>query len=253
MAKHLDYKKDLHDLQVALVRWQIGAMKAGEKVVVVLEGRDAAGKDGTIKRIVEHLSPRNTRVVALPKPSDRQETQWYFQRYVPHLPAAGEIVVFNRSWYNRAGVEKVMGFSTPRQQEQFIGDAPEFERMLIQADIRLVKYWLDISKSEQAVRLDARRTDPLKQLKVSPLDGVAQQKWKDYSKARDDMLMRTNIEQAPWICVRNDHKKKGRINLIRDLLHRVAPKDIARDVDKPDPQIVFPFEAAALEDGRLAK
>jgi len=253
MAKHLDYKKDLHDLQVALVRWQAGAMKAGEKVVVVLEGRDAAGKDGTIKRIVEHLSPRNTRVVALPKPSNRQETQWYFQRYVPHLPAAGEIVVFNRSWYNRAGVETVMGFSTPAEQEQFIRDAPEFERMLIEADIRLVKYWLDISKKEQAERLDARRTDPLKELKVSALDGVAQEKWKAYSKARDNMLMRSNTDWAPWICVRNDHKKPGRLNLIRDLLHRVAPGEVRKDVGKPDPAIVFPFEAAALEDGRLAR
>jgi polyphosphate kinase 2 len=253
MARHLDYKKDLYDLQVALVRWQAGAMKAGEKVVVVLEGRDAAGKDGTIKRIIEHLSPRNTRVVALPKPSDRQDTQWYFQRYAPHLPAAGEIVVFNRSWYNRAGVEKVMGFSTAAQQEQFIRDAPEFERMLLAADIRLVKYWLDISKTEQAERLEARRTDPLKQLKVSDLDAVAQARWKAYSKARDEMLMRTNIEQAPWICVRNDHKKSGRVNLIRDLLHRVAPEDIAEEVDKPDPDIVFPFEPQALDDGRLAK
>jgi polyphosphate kinase 2 len=253
MARPLDYKKDLHHLQVALVRWQATAMASGEKVLVVLEGRDAAGKDGTIKRITEFLSPRNTRVVALPKPSDRQDSQWYFQRYVVHLPAAGEIVVFNRSWYNRAGVEKVMHFSTPAQQEQFIRDAPEFERMLIEAEIRLVKYWLDISKAEQADRLDARRTDPLKQLKVSDLDGVAQQKWKAYSKARNEMLTRTHTAEAPWICVRNDHKKAGRVNLIRDLLHRVAPRDIREDVEKPDPDVVFPFEPEALEDGRLAK
>ena len=253
MAKDPDYKTDLVHLQVALVRLQAAAVKSGEKILVVLEGRDAAGKDGAIKRLTEHLSPRNTRVVALPKPSDRQVTQWYFQRYVPHLPAAGEFVVFNRSWYNRAGVERVMNFSTPTQQEQFIRDAPEFERMLIEADIRLVKYWLDISKKEQAVRLDARRTDPLKQLKVSDLDAVAQAKWKAYSKARDEMLTRTNTDAAPWICVRNDHKKAGRLNLIRDLLHRVAPKDIAKDVEKPDPAVVFPFEPAALEDGRLAK
>ena len=253
MAKHLDYKKDLRHLQIALVRWQAGAVASGEKVLVVLEGRDAAGKDGTIKRVTEHLSPRNTRVVALPKPSNRQDSEWYFQRYVAHLPAAGELVVFNRSWYNRAGVEKVMHFSTPAQQEQFIRDAPEFERMLIEADIRLVKYWLDISKKEQADRLDARRTNPLKMLKVSDLDAVAQAKWKAYSKARNEMLTRTNTDEAPWICVRNDHKKAGRLNLIRDLLHRVAPKDIAKDVEKPDPAVVFPFEPAALEDGRLAK
>ena len=253
MARDPDYKTDLVHLQVALVRLQAAAMKSGEKILVVLEGRDAAGKDGAIKRLTEHLSPRNTRVAALPKPSDRQTSEWYFQRYVAHLPAAGEFVVFNRSWYNRAGVERVMGFSTPVQQEQFIRDAPEFERMLIEADIRLVKYWLDISKKEQAERLDARRTDPLKQLKVSDLDAVAQAKWKAYSKARDEMLTRTNTDTAPWICVRNDHKKPGRLNLIRDLLHRVAPKDILKDVEKPDPKIVFPFEPAALEDGRLAK
>ena len=253
MPKDADYKKDLVRLQVDLVRMQAAAVKSGEKILVVLEGRDAAGKDGTIKRITEFLSPRNTRVVALPKPSDRQTTQWYFQRYVPHLPAAGELVVFNRSWYNRAGVEKVMGFSTAEQQEQFIRDAPEFERMLLQADIRLVKYWLDITKKEQAQRLEARRTDPLKQLKVSDLDAVAQARWKAYSKARDEMLTRTNCDWAPWICVRNDHKKTGRLNLLRDLLHRIAPKDISKDVREPDPDIVFPFEAAALDDGRLAK
>ena len=253
MPKDPDYKKDLRRLQVDLVRMQVAAVKSGEKILVVLEGRDAAGKDGTIKRLTEFLSPRNTRVVALPKPSDRQATQWYFQRYVPHLPAAGEFVVFNRSWYNRAGVEKVMGFSTAEQQEQFLHDAPDFELMLTKADIRLVKYWLDISKDEQEDRLEARRKDPLKQLKVSDLDAVAQAKWKAYSKARDEMLMRTNPDWAPWICVRNDHKKAGRLNLIRDLLHRVAPKDILKDVERPDPAVVFPFEAAALEDGRLAK
>jgi len=251
MPKDPDYKKDLRRLQVDLVRMQVAAVKSGEKILVVLEGRDAAGKDGTIKRLTEFLSPRNTRVVALPKPSDRQATQWYFQRYVPHLPAAGEFVVFNRSWYNRAGVEKVMGFSTAEQQEQFLHDAPDFELMLTKADIRLVKYWLDISKDEQEDRLEARRKDPLKQLKVSDLDAVAQAKWKAYSKARDEMLMRTNPDWAPWICVRNDHKKAGRLNLIRDLLHRVAPKEIRKDVEAPDPAVVFPFEAAALEDGRL--
>ena len=253
MAKDDHYKKDLERLQVALVRTQAAAVKSGEKILVVLEGRDAAGKDGTIKRITEHLSPRNTRVVALPKPSDRQTSEWYFQRYVWHLPAAGELVVFNRSWYNRAGVERVMGFSTPAQQEQFLRDAPEFERMLIEADIRLIKYWLDISKKEQAERLEARRTDPLKQLKVSDLDAVAQAKWKAYSKARNEMLVRTNPGWAPWTCVRNDHKKRGRLNLIADLLHKVAPADIAKTVGAPDPDIVFPFEPEALKDDRLAK
>ncbi|HEY5410782.1 MAG TPA: polyphosphate kinase 2 [Caulobacteraceae bacterium] len=253
MAKEPDYKKDLRRLQIALVRTQAVAVQTDQKILVILEGRDAAGKDGTIKRLTEYLSPRNTRVVALPKPTERQTSEWYFQRYAAHLPAHGEIVVFNRSWYNRAGVEKVMGFSTAAQQEQFIRDAPEFERMLTEADIKVVKYWLDISKDEQAVRLEARRKDPLKQLKVSDLDAVAQAKWKAYSKARNEMLTRSNPAWAPWICVRNDHKKAGRLNLIRDLLQRVAPKDIQDDIEPPERDIVFPFETEALEDGRLAK
>ncbi len=162
-------------------------------------------------------------------------------------------MVFNRSWYNRAGVERVMGFSTPEQQEQFLRDAPDFERMLIEAGVRLHKYWLDISKKEQAARLDARRKDPLKQLKVSPLDGVAQKKWKAYSRARDEMLIRTHTALAPWTCVRNDHKKAGRLNLIRDLLHRAAPAPISGEVEEPDREVVFAFEPEALKDGRLAR
>ena len=253
MAKDEDYKPNLRRLQVALVRTQAAAMKSGEKIVVVLEGRDAAGKDGVIKRITEFLSPRNTRAVSLPKPSDRQTSEWYFQRYAEHLPAAGEIVIFNRSWYNRAGVEPVMGFCTPEQHQQFLKDAPDFERMLMEADIRLVKYWLDISKREQAKRLDDRREDPLKQLKVSPLDGEAQQYWKAYTKARNQMLLATHARHAPWNCVRNDKKKPGRIALISHLLHQVAPDHIAGEIDKPDDAVVFPFEPEALKDGRLAK
>ena len=248
-----DYETELRALQIALVRTQAAAMESGEKILVVLEGRDAAGKDGAIARIVEHLAPRNTRVVALPKPSDRQTTQWYFQRYSDHLPAAGELVIFNRSWYNRAGVERVMGFSTPEQQEQFLKDAPDFERMLIEADIRLVKYWLDISKKEQAERLEARRTDPLKALKVSALDAEAQKRWKPYTAARDEMLMRTHTAWAPWTCVRNDHKKRGRLNLIRHLLHQTAPKAVRDEVAAPDADVVFSFEATALKDGRLER
>jgi polyphosphate kinase 2 len=253
MTRMQDYKTVMLRLQVALVKTQAAAIESGEKICVLLEGRDAAGKDGTIKRITEYLSPRNTRAVSLPKPSDREVSQWYFQRYVEHLPAKGEFVIFNRSWYNRAGVEKVMGFSTPEQQEQFIRDAPAFERMLEEADIRLVKYWLDISKDEQEERLEARRKDPLKQLKVSALDAEAQSHWKDYSKARNEMLTRTHTDFAPWVCVRNDHKKRGRLNLIRHLLRQVAPSEIAREVEAPDPDVVFAFEPEALKDGRLAK
>ena len=224
MARDEDYKSELRDLQAALVKLQQHAKGSGEKILVVLEGRDAAGKDGVIKRITEYLSPRNTRAVSLPKPSSREVTEWYFQRYVEHLPACGEFVLFNRSWYNRAGVERVMGFCTNRQVKQFMHDAPQFEAMLLEADIRLVKYWLDISKDEQAERLEARRKDPLKQLKVSDLDSVAQEKWKAYSKARDDMLLMTHTEATPWTCVRNDHKKAGRLNLIPMWCSRSSPK-----------------------------
>jgi polyphosphate kinase 2 len=220
--------------------------------VLVMEGRDGAGKDGSIKRIIEHLSPRWTRVVALPKPSDRERSQWYFQRYVAHLPAAGEFVIFNRSWYNRAGVETVMGFSTPTEQAEFLRDAPDFERMLVESGIVLVKIWLDISKKEQAERLEARRTDPLKILKVSDLDAVAQKKWKAYSAARNLMLERTHTAIAPWHCVRADRKRPARLAIIRHLLHRAAPAEIAASVDPPDPDILFPFTPDAVRDGRLA-
>ena len=251
MTKTHDYKAELRSLQIALVHYQEWAMKTGEKAVIVFEGRDGAGKDGAIKRITEHLAPRNTRVVALPKPSDRENSEWWFQRYVRYLPGAGELVLFNRSWYNRAGVEVVMGFSTKREQADFLRDAPTFERMLVETDIRLIKIWLDISKKEQAQRLDARRTDPLKALKVSDMDEVAQKKWKAYSDARDLMLMRTSTEYAPWTIVRTDHKKKARLAAIRHLLLTLAPEHIHKAVGTPDPAVLYKFEAAALKDGRL--
>ncbi len=193
-----------------------------ERVVIVLEGRDGAGKDGTIKRITEHLSVRATRVVALPKPSDRERTQWYFQRYATHLPAAGEIVIFNRSWYNRAGVEVVMGFSTATEQEAFLRDAPDFERMLVESGIRLVKIWLDISKKEQEKRLEARRTDPLKALKVSDMDKVAGQMGRIFGGARHHADPHPH-PFAPWHIVRADDKKDARIAIIRHILHAIAP------------------------------
>lgn len=250
MSSH--YADELAGLQLALVHTQQAAQRSGERTVLVLEGRDGAGKDGTIKRVVEHLSPRATRVVALPKPSDRERTQWYFQRYVPHLPAAGELVIFNRSWYNRAGVEVVMGFSTAAEQADFLRDAPDFERMLVESGIRLVKIWLDISKDEQKHRLDARRGDPLRALKVSDLDAVAQDKWAEYSAARDTMLARTSTPLAPWTCVAADHKHKARIAVLRHLLRQIAPAAIAAEVKGPDPDVLFAFETAATTDGRLA-
>ncbi len=246
------YERQLEILQLALVRWQAEAMQTGERVVVVFEGRDGAGKDGSIKRIVEHLSVRATRVVALPKPTPVQETQWYFQRYVAHLPSAGELVIFNRSWYNRAGVERVMGFSSPEAQDRFLRDAPDFERMLVESGVKLVKYWLDISKTEQAKRLEAREDEPLKALKVSALDHVALKKWDAYSKARDEMLTRTHTALCPWTCVHADHKKAARLNIMRHLVRTVAPASIPKDVEAPDPEVLFTFETEALKDGRLA-
>jgi polyphosphate kinase len=248
-----DYASELAELQLALVRTQQAAARSGERIVIVLEGRDGAGKDGTIKRITEHLSVRATRVVALPKPSDRERTQWYFQRYVAHLPAAGEIVIFNRSWYNRAGVEVVMGFSTAAEQAEFLRDAPDFERMLVESGIKLVKLWLDISKDEQKKRLESRREDPLKVLKVSDMDAVAQEKWSAYSAARDEMLARTHTPLAPWHVVRADHKKPARLAIMRHILQHVAPPKIAKGVARPDPALLFPFAIEATHDGRLAK
>ncbi|KQM79621.1 polyphosphate kinase [Sphingomonas sp. Leaf22] len=247
-----DYDAELKRLQLALVETQVAAAESGERVLIVLEGRDGAGKDGTIKRIVEHLAARATRIVALPKPTDRERSQWYLQRYVAHLPAAGEIVIFNRSWYNRAGVETVMGFSTPAEQTQFLRDAPDFERMLVESGIKLVKLWLDISRDEQRRRLDDRRTDPLKQLKVSDMDAAAQTRWSDYSNARNTMLLRTHTPLAPWFCVRGDEKENARIAVLRHLVGSIAPADIAGSHRKPDPATLFPFEPAAIADGRLA-
>jgi polyphosphate kinase 2 len=221
--------------------------------LVIFEGRDGAGKDGTIARITEHLAPRNTRVVSLPKPTERDRSEWYFQRYVGHLPAAGELVLFNRSWYNRAGVEPVMGFCTPDEHAEFLREAPALERMLEHADIRLVKIWLDISKPEQAARLDARQTDPLKRLKISDLDRVARTKWKAYSEARDEMLTATHTGFAPWVCVRADQKKAARLNVIRHLLHVLAPREARVSIERPDADVLFEFEPAAIADGRLAK
>ena len=247
------YERELHKLQIELVKAQIQAIAHRRRALIIFEGRDAAGKDGTIQRMVEHLSPRNTRVVALPKPSDREIGEWYFQRYVRYLPAAGEWTVFNRSWYNRGGVERVMGFCTAEQTEQFLMDAPDFERMLIQSGMTLVKIWLDVSRKEQAERLKERRTDPLKILKTGPMDVEAQKRFDAYTQARDDMLMRTHTPLAPWICVRADQKKQARLAVIRQLLHALAGPKLSRKVGAPDPQVLFPFDAEALTDGRLAR
>lgn len=240
-------------LQLGLVQLQQAMVDSGERAVIVLEGRDTSGKDSLIKAINEHLSVRNTRIVALPKPSDRERTQWYFQRYIAHLPAAGELVIFNRSWYNRGGVEVVNGFSTHKEQAQFLKDVPGFERMLVESGIRLVKLWLDISKDEQAARLKERETDPLKALKRSPLDEVAQTKWDDYTEARDTMLAATHSDAAPWTCVRANGKKKAHKAVIRHLLRTLGTKHVEKNVEAPDAKVLFAFAKEAITDGRLER
>ena len=247
------FEAELEKRQLALVRWQQHAMANGEKVLIIFEGRDAAGKDGSIRVLTEHLSVRATRVVALPKPSDRDRSRWYFQRYVKRLPAGGETAIFNRSWYNRAGVERVMGFCTPQEHEQFLREVPAFEAMLVESGLKLIKLWLDVSKEEQAKRLEERRTNPLKILKASPLDAEAQKRWDDYTAARDEMLRRSHTTTAPWTIVRSDHKKKAHLAMLSHLVSTLAPKEIGREVDPPDPDVLFPFEVAAIEDGRLVR
>lgn len=248
-----EYETALYDLQVELVKFQRDVIANGEKVLVIMEGRDGAGKDGTIKRIIENLSPRETRVVALPKPSDRELSQWYFQRYVAHLPSAGEFVLFNRSYYNRAGVEPVMGFCTPAQTEHFFDEVADFETMLVKSGIQLFKYYLDISKAEQKERLEARREDPLKQWKISPIDAKAMEKWSAYSKARDTMFARTSHKRGPWTAVHADSKKEARINIIRDLLARSEYRGKRAALLKPDPRIILPVGKALLKSGILAR
>lgn len=229
------YLRELLKLQAELIKLQDWVQHSGEKVVVLFEGRDSAGKGGVIKRITQRLNPRVVRVVALPAPSDREKTQWYFQRYVPHLPAGGEIVLFDRSWYNRAGVEKVMGFATPDEIEQFFHDVPEFERMLVRSGIRVIKYWFSISDEEQQMRFLMRIHDPLKQWKLSPMDLQSRIRWEQYTKAKEDTLSRTNIPEAPWYIVEANDKKRARLNCISHLLGQVPYQPVPHDeVTLPD-------------------
>jgi polyphosphate kinase 2 len=218
-------KKILHDLFVELVKLQKEVIASDLKLLVILEGRDAAGKDGTIKRIIKHLSPRETKVVALGKPTDYQEREWYFQRYTAHLPVSGEFVLFNRSWYNRLGVEKVMGFCTHKQYKSFFTEVESFENGLVEGGFIILKYYLDISKKEQQKRFEDRKKDPLKQWKISPIDEVALKHWKDYSDARDEMLLKTNFKHAPWFVVNANNKKDTHIALITHILDRMKYKN----------------------------
>jgi len=233
------YEDALYHLQVELVKLQRELIENDVRVLVILEGRDAAGKDGTIKRLTEHMSPRDTRVFAPGKPSDREESEWYFQRFIPELPAGGEFVIFNRSWYNRAGVERVMGFCTEHDVKQFFATVDDFESLLVRAGIALRKYYLDISHKEQKERLAARQKDPLKTWKNSPIDAAAAKKWEAYTKARDDMLKRTSHDAAPWRIVLANHKHEARLALIRDLLDSFDYKGKKMKLVKPDRGIVF--------------
>jgi polyphosphate kinase 2 len=223
------YFRALLELQSELIKLHYWVEQTGAKVAVLFEGRDSAGKGGVIKRITQRLNPRVVRVVALQKPTERERTQWYFQRYVPHLPSGGEIVLFDRSWYNRAGVERVMGFATAEQVEQFFQDVPDFERMLVRSGIKLIKYWFSITDEEQQLRFLMRIHDPLKQWKLSPMDLQSRVRWEDYTRAKEEMLERTNIPEAPWYIVEANDKKRARLNCIAHLLDQIPYSDIEHE------------------------
>jgi len=237
----IDYEAELIKLQVELLKLQNHVKDKGLKILMIFEGRDAAGKGGTIKRITEHLNPRGARVVALEKPSDKESSQWYFQRYVTHLPSAGEMVFFDRSWYNRSMVEPVMGFCTEREHHKFLKDAPKFEKMIVDEEIKIFKFYFSVSKKEQAKRFKARETDPLKQYKLSPVDKESQRLWDEYSLAKFMMLSATHTDAAPWTIVKSDNKKKARINVIKHILNFVDyPNKIdAQEIMVDDKIIVY--------------
>ncbi len=237
--KNKVYEAELARLQVELVKLQEWIKHKGLKVVVLFEGRDAAGKGGVIKRITESLNPRVCRVVALTTPTEREKTQWYFQRYVPHLPAAGEMVLFDRSWYNRAGVERVMGFCTEEEYLEFLRSCPEFERMLVRSGIILIKYWFSVSDEEQERRFGGRILNPTKRWKLSPMDLESRKRWAEYSKAKDEMFAHTDIKQAPWYVVEADEKKRARLNCIKHLLGLIPFEDLT-----PAPIELPPRQAA---------
>ena len=241
------YFTELLRLQSELIKLQDWVQYHKEKVVVIFEGRDSAGKGGVIKRITQRLNPRVARVVALPAPTEREQTQWYFQRYVPHLPAGGEIVLFDRSWYNRAGVERVMGFAAEAQVQEFFRDVPDFERMLVRSGIRLIKYWFSVTDEEQQMRFLMRIHDPLKQWKLSPMDLQSRVRWEDYTKAKEEMFERTNIPEAPWYIVQANDKKRARLNCIDHLLSHVPYEPVPNDeVELPDRVYNTEYERSTL-------
>jgi polyphosphate kinase 2 len=236
-----EYDHDKRLLQIELLKLQNWCKDTGERLLILFEGRDAAGKGGTIKRFMEHLNPRGARVVALEKPNQRESTQWYYQRYIKHLPAAGEIVLFDRSWYNRAGVERVMGFCDRKEYLEFLRQTPELERMLVRSGIRLVKFWFSVTQSEQRTRFVIRQVDPVRQWKLSPMDLKSLDKWDDYTEAKEAMFFWTDTADAPWTVVKSNDKKRARLNAMRHVLNKFdyAGKD-REIVGVPDPQIVGP-------------
>ncbi len=237
--KRDEYEIEKRQLQIELLKLQNWAKDVGEQIILVFEGRDAAGKGGTIKRFMEHLNPRGARVVALEKPNPRETTQWYFQRYVAHLPSAGEIVLFDRSWYNRAGVERVMGYCTDEQYQEFLIQAPLFEQMLVRDHIRLFKFWFSVSQGEQHTRFLIRRIDPVRRWKLSPTDVASLSHWDDYTKAKEQMFAATDTDNAPWTVVKSNDKRRGRLNAMRFVLASIDYADKDDDiVGTPDPLIV---------------
>ncbi|MGU3401637.1 polyphosphate kinase 2 [Brucellaceae bacterium D45D] len=233
------YLKQMEQLQVELLKAQSWVKETGQKIVIIFEGRDAAGKGGTIKRFMEHLNPRGAKIVALEKPTDRERSKWYFQRYLEHLPAAGEIVFFDRSWYNRAGVERVMGFCTPKEYLEFMRECPDLERMIVRSGIKLFKYWFSVTREEQAGRFQQRETDPLKQWKLSPIDKASLGKWDEYTEAKEAMFFFTDTADAPWTIIKSDDKKRARLNCMRHFLSSLPYNEESRThLEKPDPLIV---------------
>ena len=243
------YFRNLLRLQMELIKLQDWVENTGSKVLIICEGRDGAGKGGVIKRITQRLNPRVARVVALPKPTEREMTQWYFQRYVPHLPAGGEIVLFDRSYYNRAGVERVMGFASDDQVEQFFRDVPEFERMLVRSGIIVLKYWFSISDEEQQLRFMMRIHDPMRQWKLSPMDLESRVRWEDYTKAKEEMFSRTNIPEAPWYIVEGNDKKRERLNCIEHILSQISYSEVDNQkIELPDRVFNPDYERRVLPD-----
>ena len=237
------YEVEKYLLQIELLKFQYWAQDTGQKFVIVFEGRDAAGKGGTIKRFTEHLNPRGSRVVALTKPTEREQGQWYFQRYVKHLPTDGEIVLFDRSWYTRAGVERVMGFCTDEEYETFMDQAPRFERMLVESDVHVTKLWFSVTQQEQRTRFAIRQIDPVRRWKLSPMDLESLDKWEAYTEAKEEMFRRTDTRHAPWTVIKSNDKKRGRINAIRFFLNQF-------DYEGKDPAVVFTPDRKVVSRGR---